>query len=104
MNNHVWYHNATEDSKSLVNEREYLSTVDAIKLSSRFAVVLSDGKVSIHSIEPGGPADRGTMVRGVVVWLSTIWSLVAVFVVAVFAVAVVVWHGASGRRGLFVCV
>jgi hypothetical protein len=63
MNNHVWYHNASEDSKALVTEREYLSTVDAVKLSSQYAVVLSDGRVSIHAIAPGSPADRGTMVR-----------------------------------------
>ncbi len=63
MNNHVWYHNATEESKTLVTEREYLSTVDAVKLSSQYAVVLSDGRVSIHAIVPGSPADRGTMVR-----------------------------------------
>ena len=62
MNNHVWYHDATEGSKALVNEREYVSTVDAVKLSSRYAVVLSDGRISIHAIEAGGPADRGTMV------------------------------------------
>ena len=65
MNNRVWFHRASPDDRKLVSEREYLSTVDAVKMSSKFAAVLCEGKVNVHLIEPGDGEDPGTMVRAV---------------------------------------
>jgi hypothetical protein len=65
MNNQVWYYRADATGRSLVNEREYVSTVDAVKLTSRYAVVLSDGRVTIHPIDAGATSggERSMMVR-----------------------------------------
>jgi hypothetical protein len=66
MNNQVWYYAADATTKGLVNEKEYLSTVDAVKLTSQYACVLSEGRISIHPIDPSGGGDRGSVVRVVV--------------------------------------
>lgn len=68
MNNQVWYYRADASGRQLVNEREYLSTVDTVKLTSQYAVVLSEGRVTIHPIESGGgPSGAGGGDRGSIV-------------------------------------
>ena len=65
MNNQVWYYRADASGRSLVDEREYVSTVDCVKLTSRYAVVLSDGRITIHPIDASATSggDRMMMVR-----------------------------------------
>ena len=53
MNNRVWYYRCDGASRDLVNEREYLSTVDSVKLNHGFAAVMCEGRVHVHQIEGG---------------------------------------------------
>jgi len=63
MNNQVWYHRADASGRGMVSEREYVSTVDSVKLTSTYAAVLSDGKITIHPIDPAASGERSMMVR-----------------------------------------
>ena len=74
MYNQVWYYRADATGRHLVNDKEYLSTVDTVKLTSQYAVVLSEGRVHIHSIE--GTGERGAVVSIAVFGASvctTLW-------------------------------
>lgn len=52
MNNQAWFYQyaMTDEPGKLVNQKEYLGTVDTIKLNERFAAVLSGGRIQIHPI------------------------------------------------------
>ncbi|RLN52430.1 hypothetical protein BBJ29_007206 [Phytophthora kernoviae] len=55
MNNRVWFYRCDGSSAdALVNEQQYLGRVTSMKLNRDYAVVLCDGKASLHLIEPGG--------------------------------------------------
>lgn len=56
MNNRVWYYRCDGKEDSLVNEQEYLSTVTSVKLNSKYAAVMCDGRVTLHAIE--GSSER----------------------------------------------
>jgi WD repeat-containing protein 19 len=51
MNNHVWYYDYhMQSTNCLVNEQEYLGTVSVVKMNREYAAVLTEGKVTLHSI------------------------------------------------------
>ncbi|KAF1775491.1 WD40-repeat-containing domain [Phytophthora cactorum] len=53
MNNRVWFYRCDGSSAdALVNEQQYLGRVTSMKLNRDYAVVLCDGKASLHLIEP----------------------------------------------------
>eukprot|EP00899_Mesostigma_viride_P009995 jgi/Mesvir1/18998/Mv18958-RA.1 len=61
MNNQVWFYSiagAREGhQKPLINQRDYLGTVDQVGLNERFAAVLAEGRLQLHVIEAA--ADPG---------------------------------------------
>lgn len=61
MNNRVWYYRCDSSSQELVNEREYLSTVDQVQLNRDYAAVLCEGRVYLQAIEMSG-GERETKV------------------------------------------
>lgn len=65
MNNRVWFYRSDGNSRDLVNEREYLSTVDVVRLSRDYAAVLCQGRVHLHLIETMNAAERETLVSQV---------------------------------------
>ncbi|ETM43841.1 hypothetical protein L914_10843 [Phytophthora nicotianae] len=61
MNNRVWFYRCDgSSSDALVNEQQYLGRVTSMKLNRDYAVVLCDGKASLHLIEPGGSSPSGS--------------------------------------------
>ncbi|KAF1791464.1 WD40/YVTN repeat-like-containing domain [Phytophthora cactorum] len=61
MNNRVWFYRCDGSSAdALVNEQQYLGRVTSMKLNRDYAVVLCDGKASLHLIEPGGSSPSGS--------------------------------------------
>lgn len=58
MNNRAWFHDATKQSQSVVNEQEYLSTVQAVRLGAEHAAVLAGGRVTVHPINPSMGGDE----------------------------------------------
>lgn len=60
MNNRVWFYRCDGSAAdALVNEQQYLGRVTSLKLNRDYAVVLCDGKASLHLIEPGGNGTSG---------------------------------------------
>jgi len=56
MNNRVWFYSCvTPGSCELVNEQEYVGSVEVVSLNATHASVLIEGRVYLHSIEPKGP-------------------------------------------------
>jgi hypothetical protein len=46
-----------------VNQRDYLGTVEEVRLNERFAAVLSEGRVQLHFIEAGmDPSEEGDII------------------------------------------
>jgi len=62
MNNRVWYYRCDGSSRELVNEREYLSTVDSVQLNHAFAAVLCEGRVHMHPLEAGASGTGEAMI------------------------------------------
>lgn len=58
MNNRVWFYRCEHNSQELVNEQEYLGTVDSVKLNKDYAAVLCEGLVTLHLIEPQSQMDQ----------------------------------------------
>jgi WD repeat-containing protein 19 len=58
MNNRVWYYRCETNSQELVNEQEYLGTVDTVKLNREYAAVLCEGLVTLHLVEPQSQMDQ----------------------------------------------
>ena len=56
MNNHVYFHSLTERGCPMVNEREYLGTVESVKLNRDYAAVPTEGRVHLQPL--GGEAWR----------------------------------------------
>ena len=50
MNNHVYFHSLTERGCPMVNEREYLGTVESVKLNRDYAAVLTEGRVHLQPL------------------------------------------------------
>ncbi|KAL1529596.1 hypothetical protein AB1Y20_000539 [Prymnesium parvum] len=50
MNNHLLFHSLTLEGCPLVAEREYLGTVDCVKLNDGFVAVLCEGRVYLHAL------------------------------------------------------
>lgn len=59
MNNSVWYHRYDADRHEVVNQREYVSTVDCLRFGREHVAVLSGGKVQVHLIENSGAYGDG---------------------------------------------
>lgn len=67
MNNQVWLYRHSGSTVTLVNRRDYLGSVSAIKLTDKFAAVLTEGRVIVHPIEvPEGqaPEDNDMVLPG----------------------------------------
>jgi WD repeat-containing protein 19 len=61
MNNRIWFYSCqTQANCHLVNEQEYIGTVESVSLNATHAVVLIEGRVYLHSIERDG--DSRTMI------------------------------------------
>eukprot|EP00397_Hematodinium_sp_SG-2012_P002124 GEMP01002130.1.p1 GENE.GEMP01002130.1~~GEMP01002130.1.p1 ORF type:complete len:1334 (+),score=291.61 GEMP01002130.1:56-4057(+) len=54
MNNRVWFYSAHDLDTRLVNEQEYVGTVETVSLNDTMAAIQIDGRVYIHAIDPGG--------------------------------------------------
>ena len=50
MNNHVYFHSLTERGCPMVNEREYLGTVESVKLNRDYVAVLTEGRVHLQPL------------------------------------------------------
>ena len=50
MNTHCWFY--TLDTHQAVQEKQYMGTVQTIQLNERWAAVLCDGRVIVHTIQP----------------------------------------------------
>lgn len=50
MNNHVSFHSLAASGCPLIAEKEYLGTVDAVKLNREFVAVLSEGRICLDAI------------------------------------------------------
>jgi len=54
MNNQAWFYRVDPVNGTIrVNQRDYLGTVEEVKLNDRYAAVLSEGRVQVHVIESG---------------------------------------------------
>lgn len=51
MNNSVWYYRMTENGAKVQQTRNYLSTVQYVRLSHDYAAVFTDGRVTLHPID-----------------------------------------------------
>eukprot|EP00940_MAST-03C_sp_MAST-3C-sp2_P000948 g948.t1 len=62
MNNRVWYYRNVDndDEWSPCGEREYLGSVERVRLSKNIAAVLCNGRVHVHSLNRGKD-DRSSM-------------------------------------------
>ncbi|KAG1699797.1 hypothetical protein DVH05_012692 [Phytophthora capsici] len=61
MNNRVWFYRCDgSGADALVNEQQYLGRVTSMKLNRDYAVVLCDGKASLHLIEPASGSHSPT--------------------------------------------
>ena len=59
MNNRVHYYRCLPNDTTQVDEQEYLGKVDRICLNERYTAVLSDGRITLHQIEPNrDPANQ----------------------------------------------
>jgi len=52
MNNRIWFYSAVHFDTRLVNEQEYVGTVEAVSLNETMAAVLIEGRVYTHAIDP----------------------------------------------------
>jgi len=50
MNNHVYFHSLTERGCPMVNEREYLGTVESVQLNRDYVAVLTEGRVHLQPL------------------------------------------------------
>jgi WD repeat-containing protein 19 len=67
MNNRVWYYRLVAGGRgapagSLIMDRDYVGTVDEVRLGASHAAVLCGGKVYVHAVEPGAAAAGGNSV------------------------------------------
>ena len=62
MNNQCWYYNYSEKRTPLVSKRDYIGTVDCVKLNGDFAAVLTEGRVHIHPVVEQESVDEESMV------------------------------------------
>ncbi|XP_053681434.1 WD repeat-containing protein 19 [Anopheles nili] len=54
MNNHVWFYDlgrSVKDSPLLLGDREYMSEIKQVALSSEYCAVLCGGQIMLHSVE-----------------------------------------------------
>ena len=56
MNHHCWFY--ALDSHAAVQEKQYMSTVRALALNDRWAAVLCDGRVVVHTLLPTAAVQR----------------------------------------------
>ena len=65
MNSRVYYHRIAPRDKggegAVVSEQEYVGTVREVRLNATFAVVLTDGKATLHPIEASPSSAKQTM-------------------------------------------
>lgn len=52
MNNKVYFHRIGGSEDTVVNEQEYPGTVREVQLNTQYAVVMTENKAHLHSIEP----------------------------------------------------
>lgn len=64
MNNRVWFYRCDGEeeptkgrrkvtsSRAIVNEQEYLGSVESVRLNKKYAAIYTGGKVIVHAIEP----------------------------------------------------
>ncbi|CAK9101199.1 WD repeat-containing protein 19 (Intraflagellar transport 144 homolog) [Durusdinium trenchii] len=62
MNNRVWFYRFQENpdpnqTDALMNEQEYLTSVDALKMSEQYSAALCSGQIFLHAIEADNGAD-----------------------------------------------
>ena len=62
MNNHVFFHSLTEKGCPQVAEREYLGTVEVVRLNADYVAVLTEGRVHLHALSDA--AQGGAMGMG----------------------------------------
>lgn len=61
MNNRAWFYAVSETGHRRMKDREYLGTVQSMRLSSDYAAVMFEGKVQLHLIDSNsGMGDRET--------------------------------------------
>ena len=53
MNNHVLFHSLTEGCP-LIREKEYIGSVEAIKLNADYVAVLSEGRIALDALADDG--------------------------------------------------
>jgi len=62
MNNRVWFYSCKQNEPSrLVNEHEYIGSVESVSLNATHACVLIEGRVYLHPIERSNPDGKTTM-------------------------------------------
>jgi len=62
MNNRVWFYSAMDHSSAhLVNEQEYIGSVESVSLNATHACVLIEGRVYLHPIERSGGDGKTTI-------------------------------------------
>jgi WD repeat-containing protein 19 len=61
MNNKVYYHRIGSESDNVVKEQEYPGTVREVQLNGALAVVMTESKAHLHSIEPNSRQDEQRM-------------------------------------------
>ena len=58
MNNHALFH-ALSDGCPLIKEKEYLGSVEAIKLNQEYVAVLSEGRINLDALADDGSGNGG---------------------------------------------
>lgn len=56
MNNRIWFYDLTkpqpgiEDAPLLLKDKQYLSSINAVKMNSEYAAVFYEGKIQLHLV------------------------------------------------------
>ena len=53
MNNRAWIYSLTDDSATLLRDRDYLGTVTSVHVSADYLAVLYEGKIQLHLVRVG---------------------------------------------------
>lgn len=53
MNNRAWIYTLSDDSATLLRDRDYLGTVDSVYVSADYLAVLYEGKIQLHLVSGG---------------------------------------------------
>jgi WD repeat-containing protein 19 len=62
MNNRIWFYScASQGNAHLVNEQEYIGTVESVSLNATHACVLIEGRVYLHPIERNSGEGKTTI-------------------------------------------